>query len=178
MVLLKVGPAPNSDVGKKIVRISQTLMDKYGFSQDEIIEIFGEKRTGARIRPIEELKEWKDETRFTISVTDFDEEIEGILLMDGLVRTSIGASIDSIVRIDKTMSRPALQISLAPMHPTTMTSELSKDHFLQLKDLPIMNLDVVGIRGDINEPSTKKRRKRKKTSKKSSSGAKQSKLLG
>ncbi len=111
MVHLKVVQAPIEDFGKKIVRISHNLMEEYGFEIGEIIEVIGEKRTGAILMPIGE----KNRKLLSGMKLHEDSYVEGFIMMDGLTRTSIGASLESVVRIDKSVSKPAKKLVLAPV---------------------------------------------------------------
>lgn len=111
MVHLKVVQAPIDDFGKKIVRISRDLMEEYGFKKGEIIEVIGEKRTGAKVYPIGE----KNRKLLSGLKLHEDSYVEGFIMMDGLTRASIAASLESVVRIDKSVSKPAKKIVIAPV---------------------------------------------------------------
>ena len=111
MVHLKVVQAPIEDFGKKIVRISRDLMEEYGFKKGEIIEVIGEKRTGAKVYPIGE----KNRKLLSGLKLHEDSYVEGFIMMDGLTRASIAASLESVVRIDKSVSKPAKKMVIAPV---------------------------------------------------------------
>ena len=109
-----------SDFGKGIARISQNLMTKYKYEEDEVIEVIANKRTGVRVKSFPD---------------DFQHE-ENQIMLDGLTRSSINATIDSTVRIDKTISQPAETVVVIPLNALTLSQKTSYN-FHSMKDTPI-----------------------------------------
>ncbi|MHA2277826.1 MAG: AAA family ATPase, partial [Candidatus Kariarchaeaceae archaeon] len=137
MVSLKIIKSPQEDFGKAIVRVSQNIMEQYNYSYDEIIEVISQnKRTGVKIRPFENVQ--KEEL--------FNEEFsKDKIMLDGLTRTSISASIDSVVRIDKTISQPAKKVTIIPLNPTLVSKSLQPSQFNSLTGNPLSVLDIIAI---------------------------------
>ncbi len=139
MVELKIVKSSTEDFAQGIARVSKSLMEKYHYKYDEIIEIIANKRTGARIRP------------FNMEGKGGEIYDENSIMLDGLIRTSIGATIDSVVRIDKTISQNAKRVVIAPLNPTIASIDLPSYKFNVLIGTPITDFDVVAIRtSDIN----------------------------
>ncbi|MHA2170447.1 MAG: AAA family ATPase [Candidatus Kariarchaeaceae archaeon] len=133
MVQLKVAKSPTTeDFGQGIAKVSQSIMDRYAYEYDEIIEIIANKRMGVRIRPL------KDQI-------NNDDEKDSIQL-DGLTRTSLGVTLDSIVRIDKTISQTARRVVLAPLNPSIATLDLPSYKFNVLFGTPVTDFDIVAIK--------------------------------
>lgn len=140
MVSLKIIKSAQEDFGKGIARVSPTIMKQYNYSYDEIIEVISQnKRTGAKIRPFEH--DSKDESQIDPSI----EVPKDKIMLDGLTRTSISASIDSVVRIDKTISQPAEKVSIIPLNPTLMSKSLQPSQFRSLLGNPLTILDIIAI---------------------------------
>lgn len=122
-----------SDFGLRIARISESLMKKFDYLEDEIIEVIGNKRTGVRIRALMSNGSDKDLT-------------DNQIMLDGLTRSSLGASVDSIVRIDKTSSLPAKSVSIVPLNPTVSAKNIPMSHFNVLKDVPVSVFDIIALK--------------------------------
>jgi transitional endoplasmic reticulum ATPase len=109
-------------------------MEKYNYQYDEIIEIIGNKRTGVRIQPFKE---------DSSEIVGDDQEA---IAIDGLIRTSIDRTIDSHVRIDKTISQIAKRVVIAPLNPTVASIDLPSYKFNVLIGTPVTDYDIVAIR--------------------------------
>ncbi|MCE7733817.1 MAG: AAA family ATPase [Candidatus Heimdallarchaeota archaeon] len=137
MVSLKIIKSTTEDFGKGIARVSPMVMKQYNYSYDEIIEVISQnKRTGVKIRP------------FEANLSDglqTDEMFKDKIMLDGLTRTSISTSIDSVVRIDKTISQPAEKVSIIPLNPTIMSKSLQPSQFSSLIGNPLTVLDIIAI---------------------------------
>ena len=137
MVSLKIIKSATEDFGKGIARVSSMVMKQYNYSYDEIIEVISQnKRTGVKIRPFEEN---------SIDVSQTEEMVKDKIMLDGLTRTSISTSIDSVVRIDKTISQPAEKVSIIPLNPTLMSKSLQPSQFSSLIGNPLTVLDIIAI---------------------------------
>ncbi len=139
MVHLKVVQGPVSDFGKKIVRVSHKIMDEYGFNTGEIIEVIGNKRTGAIIKPIREI-----DRQYLIGLKLHEASyVEGFIMMDGLTRASIGVSLEAVIRIDKSVSKPARRVVLAPVGSFVSEINAESVDLTQLLGQPVTTYDFV-----------------------------------
>lgn len=133
MVSLKIVKSRQDDFGKGIARVSKSIMEQYNYAYDEIIEVISQnKRTGVRIRPFED-------------GDNAGGELNDKIMLDGLTRSSISASIDSMVRIDKTISEPASKIVLVPLNPTLAAKNIPSSSFSALKSIPLTNFDILSL---------------------------------
>ncbi len=145
MVSLKIIKSNQEDFGKAIARVSSSVMEQYDYSYDEIIEVISKnKRTGVRIRPFEA----DPNDPLIIEQTGATKDK---IMLDGLTRTSIGASIDSFVRIDKTISQPAQKVTVVPLNPTLMSKSLQSSQFKSLVNQPLTAFDIIAINTSLME---------------------------
>lgn len=97
-MLLIVSNAYVHDAGKGTVRVHPSVMGSIGVSDDDVIEIIGNKRTIAKIQKLDPSDENKDMIR-----------------MDGMVQYNAGVTIDETVSIRKVDAIPAEKIIVVPL---------------------------------------------------------------
>jgi transitional endoplasmic reticulum ATPase len=101
-VSLRVARAHHqSEVGLGRARIDSTTRKDLDVDVGEIIEIVGKKRTAAKV--------------FRAAAED---EMKGIIRIDGMIRGNAGVSIGERVSVRKTESPPALKVVVAPKIPS------------------------------------------------------------
>ncbi|MCX8179549.1 MAG: CDC48 family AAA ATPase [Candidatus Aenigmarchaeota archaeon] len=95
---LKVGElTQREEFGRGIVRIDYSIMQKIGVKEGDIVEIEGEKKTGA------------------LAVRAYPSDVGlNIIRMDGLVRRNAGAGVGENVKVRKADVKEAKKIVLAP----------------------------------------------------------------
>ncbi len=104
---LKVQEALPKDVGRVIARIDPEDMKKLGVEVGDIIQIFGKRKTVAKVMP-----------------AYMEERGKKIIQMDGITRENAKVGLDERVNIQKNSSKPALKIVLAPL---SLVGPLGKD---------------------------------------------------
>jgi 26S proteasome subunit P45 family len=97
-VELKVGElTQREEFGRGIVRIDYSIMQKIGVKEGDIVEIEGERKTGA------------------IAVRAYPSDVGlNIIRMDGLVRRNAGAGVGENVKVRKAEVKEAKKVTLAP----------------------------------------------------------------
>jgi transitional endoplasmic reticulum ATPase len=126
-ITLKVAEAEPRDVGRGIARIDPPVMKKLGIEETgEIIEVFGKKKTVAKVMP-----------------TFPEARGKGQILVDGLIRENAGCSVDEKVKISKTTASPAISVTLTPL--TIALSPLQDTVYLtrQLASVPVVEGDRI-----------------------------------
>ncbi len=104
---LMVAEAKSRDVGRKIARISRSVMRKLGLSVGDFVEIEGKRRSVlAQVWPAYPEDEDRD-----------------IIRIDGYVRKVIGVSIGEYVRVRKAEASPAQRVVLAPTEPIRFSQD-------------------------------------------------------
>ncbi|MBU5688921.1 MAG: CDC48 family AAA ATPase [Candidatus Aenigmarchaeota archaeon] len=95
---LKVGElTQREEFGRGIVRIDYNIMQKIGVKEGEVVEIEGEKKTGA------------------LAVRAYPSDVGlNIIRMDGLVRRNAGAGVGENVKVRKADVKEAKKVVLAP----------------------------------------------------------------
>ncbi len=96
-ISLKVAEALQGDVGKGIVRMDREAQNKIGVSEMDVVEIQGNKKTGAVVA----------------NPHPNDQGLE-IVRMDQYIRKNSGASIGENVKMRKTEAKEAKKIRIAP----------------------------------------------------------------
>lgn len=94
---LKVAESQQRDVGKGIVRIGQSAINKLGLNENDIVEIRGKKTTAAIPVPGYKTDQGLD-----------------IVRMDGLIRTNAKTGIGEEIEIGKADWKPAKKVVIAP----------------------------------------------------------------
>ena len=97
-VELTVGEALRSDIGLGRARVDETTRRILGVDPDDIVEIEGKKKTVASVRDAQQ-----------------DEEGNGIIRIDGLIRHNAKVSLGDKVWVRKTSTVPAQAIEFAPV---------------------------------------------------------------
>ena len=123
------------DVGKNVARISKRSMKELGVKQGDIIEIEGEKRSGAIVR------------------TNYRED-EGldIIRLDGLERKNTGISIGEKVKVRKAEVKEADRITIAPADQNIQIQGGGQALKRSLIGRPATKGDLItptGLQGDI-----------------------------
>jgi transitional endoplasmic reticulum ATPase len=94
---LKVTEAPQEDVGRGIVRISDAAFEALELERGEVVSIAGERETAALVAAGRSADPGLDMVR-----------------MDGVIRTNAHASVGDYVQVRKAAWRPAEKVTLAP----------------------------------------------------------------
>ncbi|MEA1964194.1 MAG: CDC48 family AAA ATPase [Candidatus Aerophobetes bacterium] len=95
---LKVSEAKAKDVGRAIVRIDPDDFKKMGVEVGDIVEVYGKRRTVAKIMPAYP-----------------EDRGKGIIQMDGLLRENARIGLDEKATIQKTEYKLANKIVLSPL---------------------------------------------------------------
>ncbi len=103
---LMVAEARSRDVGKKIARISRSIMRSLGLMTGDFIEIEG--KTGSVLAQV-----WPSP----------EDEGRDIIRIDGYLRKAIGVSIGEYVRVRKADASPAKRVVLAPTEPIRFSQD-------------------------------------------------------
>ncbi len=126
--ILKVAEAKSSDVGRGLARIDPEVKEKLGLNSGDIILIYGEKQTAAKVWPGEE----KDRNT-------------GVIRIDGPTRRNAGVKIDEKVGIEKVDAKPAKKVTFAPTQPIRL---MGGEEYLRqqaLRDRPITKGDSITL---------------------------------
>lgn len=99
--MLQVKDGNKKDIGRGIVRMDPQDMEKLGFSDGEIVEIKGSRRTPVRLL-----------------AADHDDCGKEALFMDNLTRGNAGVGLDEKVSVHKVQVDFAMEVSIKPV--TTM----------------------------------------------------------
>ncbi len=113
---LSVGELTNrGESGRGIVRVDTSTMKKIGVKEGDIVEIGGQKKTGA------------------IAVRAYPADVDlNIIRMDGITRKNAGIGVGETVKISKAVVRDAERVVLAPaqkwidmqIHPQLLKTSL------------------------------------------------------
>ncbi len=127
VLTLKVGELTRRDeFGRGIVRLDTQTMKALNIKEGDIIELIGQKRTGA------------------IAVRSYPADIGlSIVRMDGLTRRNAGVSVGETIKIKKADVREAKRVVLAPAHKGVVI-QISPD--LLKKNLymrPVHKTDII-----------------------------------
>lgn len=126
--ILKVAEAKSSDVGRGLARIDPEVKEKLGLNSGDIILIYGEKQTAAKVWP------GKEKDRNT-----------GVIRIDGPTRRNAGVKIDEKVGIEKVDAKPAKKVTFAPTQPIRL---MGGEEYLRqqaLRDRPITKGDSITL---------------------------------
>ncbi len=126
-VVLKVGELTNrSESGRGIVRIDTKTMQKLGVREGDIVELIGQKRTGA------------------IAVRAYPSDVGlNIARMDGITRRNAGVGVGETIKIKKADIREAKRVVLAPAQKGVtimMNPDLLKRNLFMR---PVMKGDII-----------------------------------
>lgn len=112
---LRVVEAQSRDVGRGIARIDPKVMQSFGLTPGDVVEISGKRRTVAICWP------------------GYSEDYgKGIIRIDGYIRNNAGVSIDEKVTIRKVEAKMAEKITLAPAEPLRI--EGAEEYLARLLD--------------------------------------------
>jgi transitional endoplasmic reticulum ATPase len=126
-ISLKVGELTNRDeFGRGIVRIDAKIIQKLGIREGEIIELQGQRKTGA------------------IAVRSYPSDVGlNIIRMDGITRRNAGIGVGENIKIVKASVKDARRLTLAPAQKgiiLQMSPDLLKKNLLFR---PLMKKDMV-----------------------------------
>ena len=130
-VSLRVIEGLQEDVGKIRIRIDPKIMNELAIPENSFIEIIGNKVTGAIALKGSE-----------------DDQGQGIIRMDGLVRGNAGTSLGELVNCKLVSLTPAKKVSIAP---TQKEYKINDPQFVEktLKDYlvgkPVRSGDFIKI---------------------------------
>ena len=116
-VQLRVAEAKARDAGRKIARVSRTVMNELGLTSGEFIEVIGPKSS----------------TVCQVLPSYVEDESKDIIRIDGTVREVIGASIGDYITVRKADVQPASRVTLAPVQPIRFTPDFVdyvKEHLI------------------------------------------------
>lgn len=128
-ITLKVAEARQRDVGRGKVRIDDASMRAIGVTTGDVIEIIGKKHTGAIAWPAYP-----------------EDQEEGIIRMDGIVRKNAGLSLGEKVVVKKADVKVAKNLTIAPTQ-YSITLDYGFETFVKRKLLgyPVIKGDTVLI---------------------------------
>ena len=126
-ISLKVGELTNRDeFGRGVVRIDSKIIQKLGIREGDIIELQGQKKTGA------------------IAVRSYPSDIGlNIIRMDGITRRNAGIGVGENIKVVKAVVKDARRVTLAPAQKgiiLQMSPDLLKKNMLFR---PLMKKDMV-----------------------------------
>ncbi len=126
--VLKVVEAKSSDVGRGLARIDPEVKDRLGLKSGDIILIYGNKQTAAKVWPGDE-----------------SDRNTGTIRIDGPTRRNAGVKIDEKVGIEKVETVPAKKVTFAPTRPVRL---MGGEEYLRkqaLRDRPITKGDSITL---------------------------------
>lgn len=132
-VILKVKEAKVNEVGMGIARLDPAVFKKMALSPGDILVIEGKKKAS--------VKAWPGR---------IEDDEQGNIRLDGIIRHNAGASIDEEVRVDKVEYIKASDIQFSPLQPIEFGDDLPLYLHDKLIDLPFMQghlvvVDVLGV---------------------------------
>lgn len=127
-IILKVSEASSRDVGKGLARLDPKDMQQAGVSVGDIVIIDGKRTATAKVMPAYQ------EARGQQSIQ-----------IDGLTRRNAGVGIGEKVTLERTPSRPATRVTLAPVDGRrALTRDRDRAYVGKLlNDLPVQAEDVI-----------------------------------
>ncbi len=126
--VLKVAEAKSSDVGRGLARIDPEVKERLGLKSGDIILIYGNKQTAAKVWPGDE-----------------SDRNTGIIRIDGPTRRNAGVKIDEKVGIEKVEPITATKVTFAPTQPVRL---MGGEEYLRkqaLRDRPITKGDSITL---------------------------------
>ncbi len=135
-VILKVGEARASDVGRGIARVDPAVIREKGWQAGDVISIRGKKQTAALLWP-----GYPEDTG------------TGIIRMDGTLRRNAGVTIDERVPVRIVQAAPADTVVFAPTVPLRITGgEEYLKRYMEGRVISrgdVIELNVMGRRIDL-----------------------------
>ncbi|MFX0117126.1 MAG: AAA family ATPase, partial [Candidatus Hodarchaeota archaeon] len=131
-ISLLVAEAVKGDVGRSLVRIDIRQMQELHLETGDVVEIEGNKKTGALVIP------GRSQDRST-----------NIIRMDGLLRRNAQTSIGEKVKVRKASPKPADHIIVAPVEEGISLRAPGKVVRQALRGKPVTKDDLVNISGPI-----------------------------
>ncbi|MEF8874395.1 MAG: CDC48 family AAA ATPase [Candidatus Thermoplasmatota archaeon] len=126
--VLKVAEAKSSDVGRGLARIDPEVKERLDLKSGDIILIYGNKQTAAKVWPGDE-----------------SDRNTGIIRIDGPTRRNAGIKIDEKVGIEKVEPVTAKKVTFAPTQPVRL---MGGEEYLRkqaLRDRPITKGDSITL---------------------------------
>jgi len=126
---LRVAEALHNDVGRGIVRIDKDGMEKLELTAGDIVEIEGKKTTAAIV--------WPSHPQ------DFGMDI---IRMDGLLRQNSETSLGDKVKVKKSKTLPAKEVTIAPtMHEIKFGEDFASHVKQKMVGRPLVKGDKISI---------------------------------
>lgn len=131
---LKVAEAAPRDAGRTVARIDPEDLKQLGLNIGDIIEIQGSRGAGARVMPAFSSERGKN-----------------LILIDGLLRSNAGTSLDGSVQVRKVEAIPAQSLVLAPLgegnYPNGLEKNRQQQFFLKnsLEGLVVKTGDLIRV---------------------------------
>ncbi|MHA2233410.1 MAG: AAA family ATPase, partial [Candidatus Hodarchaeales archaeon] len=133
-----VAEAVKGDVGRSLVRVDIRQMKKINLETGDVVEIEGNKKTGALVIPGRS-----------------QDRSKNIIRMDGLLRRNAQTSIGEKVTVRRATPKPADHIIVAPVEEGISLRAPGKVVRQALRGKPVRKDDLVNISGPIRrEPMT------------------------
>ncbi|MFH1836402.1 MAG: CDC48 family AAA ATPase [Methanobacteriota archaeon] len=131
--VLKVKEAKVNEVGRGIARLDPTVFRKMELSPGDILVIEGTKKAA--------VKAWPGQ---------MEDDGQGTIGLDGIIRHNAGASIDEEVKVGKVDYSKASEIQFSPFQPIEFGDDLPAYLQEKLTDMPFMQghvvvVDVMGV---------------------------------
>ncbi|MBN2250490.1 MAG: CDC48 family AAA ATPase [Candidatus Altiarchaeota archaeon] len=126
---LRVAEALHNDVGRGIIRMDKNAMEQLDITSGDIVEIEGKKNTAAIV--------WPSHPQ------DFGLEI---IRMDGLIRQNSGTSLGDKVKVSRSRTSPAKNITIAPtMHEIKFGEDFATHVKQRMTGRPLAKGDKISI---------------------------------
>lgn len=126
-VTLTVADAEKMDVGRHVVRLNSTLLEKLGLEAGDVVELIGTRSVPALV--------WRGR---------YEDEGLDIVRMDSVLRRNAGVSLGDRIKVKKTPPNVARSVHLAPAEQEIRIRGDISSHFREkLLGKPIMRNNVV-----------------------------------
>lgn len=131
--ILKVKEAKVNEVGRGIARLDPKVFSKMNLSPGDIVVVEGEKKAC--------VKAWPGQT---------EDDGQGSIRLDGIIRHNAGASIDEEVKVGKAEYGKAVEIQFSPFQAIEFGDDLPVFLKEKLMSMPFMQghiivVDVMGV---------------------------------
>ena len=129
-LLLRVAEALPKDVGRGLVRLDPQDLERLGIGIGDVVEVAGKRSTVARAMP-----------------AYADQRGQGLIQMDGILRTNAGASLDERVTVRRVEVQPARTAVLAPAEGSQASWGAHQARYLArlLDGIPVVPGDRVRV---------------------------------
>lgn len=125
----RVVEAPSRDVGRGFVRLDPKDMAALGVETGDIVAVTGKRETVARAMPAHTA----------------DRE-QGIIQMDGILRSNAAISLDQHVTVSATKAKPARSVVLSPDRAAANAARHHRRHLARLlQGQPVVSKDLIRV---------------------------------